>query len=95
MMTQKMKELLNEFAERDFSTYRMLEVLNALHEIELDMRILKIHRERGESNYASVDKTNMEIHVYELQEFLKGYALDYEANDLLDSEVLKELEDEQ
>lgn len=90
-----MKEMLHEFGERDFSTYRMLEVLNALHEIELDMRILKIHRERGESIYVCADKTDMKIHVYELQQFLKGYALDYDAKDFLDSEVLKELEDEQ
>lgn len=95
MMTQKMKEMLHEFGERDFSTDRMLEVLDWLHDIELDMRILKIHREWGETNYASVDKTKMEMDVYELQEVLKRYALDYEANDLLDREVLKELEDEQ
>ncbi len=91
-MNQKMKELLHEFAERDFSTYSMREVLDAIHEIELDMRILTIHRERKELEFASVDKSNLISDVNELEELLKSLLLEYDVKELLDREVLKELE---
>lgn len=87
--------MLNEFAEREFSAEEMWEVLYTLRDIENDMRILRNHRKNGHIEFVFNDKRCLRQHVYELQEVLKGYALDYEANDLLDSEVLKELEDEQ
>lgn len=93
-MTQKMKEMLHEFGERDFSTFSMLDVLNLLYDIELDMRIFKIHSRREEYEFACDDKKNMKIHVFELQELLKAFLLDYDAKELLDSKVLKEMEDE-
>lgn len=93
-MNQKMKELLHEFVERDFSIRKMLDVLDALHEIELDMRILTIHREWKKFELEFSDKSNLKMNVYELEGVLKRYALEYDAKELLDREVLKELEDE-
>lgn len=72
----------------------MLDVLDALHEIELDMRILTIHREWKKFELEFSDKSNLKMNVYELEGVLKRYALEYDAKELLDREVLKELEDE-
>lgn len=89
-----MKELLNEFAERETCTKIMLQVLETIDDIEMDLRVIRIYRKREEFSYVLAHKKELKQDFIELQKVLKAFALDYEAKELLDSEVLKELEDE-
>ena len=90
-----MKDLLHEFAERDFSAEEMWDVFDWLRDIESDMRALRIHRKHGHIDFVLNDKIELHNDVRALQSALKELDLDYDAKDLLESETLKELEGEQ
>ena len=90
-----MKELLHELAERECSTEEMWDVFYWVRDLELNLRVLMIHRKHGHFDLVLNFKRELKDNLCALQSVLNELHLDYDAKDLLYSEALKELEGEQ
>lgn len=82
-MKTKLKKMLNEFIDRDFTAGEMIEVLDALNDIEEDIRIRNIYRKRGmlDDVVRMIEKEDRAvIYAYNI---LRKYNLEYEIDELI------------
>lgn len=83
-MKQAMKELLQEFIERDFSAYEMEMVISAITDVEQDYKIIAAYRKRGDVEMVLHYKYELQMDMYELRDQLDNLGLTYKAEDLVD-----------
>lgn len=83
-MKQAMKEMLQEFIERDFSAYEMSMVIGAITEVEQDYKMIAVHRKRDELEMVLKDKYELENDIIDLRDQLDNLGLTYEVKDLVD-----------
>lgn len=83
-MKQAMKEMLQEFSERDFSAYEMQMVIGAITEVEQDYKMIAVHRKRDELEMVLKDKYELENDIIDLRDQLDNLGLTYEVKDLVD-----------
>lgn len=83
-MKQAMKEMLQEFIERDFSAYEMQMVIGAITEVEQDYKMIAVHRKRDELEMVLKDKQELENDILDLRDQLDELGLTYDVKDLVD-----------
>ena len=83
-MKQAMKDLLQEFIERDFSAYEMSMVIGAITEVEQDYKMIAHHRKRDDVEMVLRDKYELQNDMDDLREQLDNLGLTYDVNDLVD-----------
>lgn len=83
-MKQAMKEMLQEFIERDFSAYEMSMVIGAITEVEQDYKTIVIHRKRDDVEMVLRDKYELQNDMRDLREQLDNLGLTYDVKDLVD-----------
>ena len=83
-MKQAMKEMLQEFTERDFSAYEMQMVIGAITEVEQDYKMIAVHRKRDELEMVLKDKYDLENDILDLRLQLYELGLTYDVKDLVD-----------
>ena len=83
-MKQAMKDLLQEFIERDFSAYEMQMVIGAITDVEQDYKMIAFHRKRDELEMVLKDKQELENDILDLREQLDNLGLTYDVKDLVD-----------
>lgn len=83
-MKQAMKEMLQEFIERDFSAYEMSMVIDAITEVEQDYKTIVIHRKRDDVEMVLRDKIELQNDMHDLRDQLDELGLTYEVKDLVD-----------
>ena len=83
-MKQAMKDLLQEFIERDFSAYEMQMVIGAITDVEQDYKMIAIHRKRDELEMVLKDKIDLKNDIIDLRLRLCELALTYDVKDLVD-----------
>lgn len=83
-MKQAMKEMLQEFIERDFSAYEMSMVIDAITEVEQDYKMIAVHRKRDELEMVLKDKCDLEDDILDLRLQLYELGLTYDVKDLVD-----------
>ena len=83
-MKQAMKDLLQEFIERDFSAYEMQMVIGPITDVEQDYKMIAFHRKRDELEMVLKDKQELEYDILDLREQLDELGLTYDVKDLVD-----------
>ena len=83
-MKQAMKEMLQEFIERDFTAYEMLTVIGAITEVEQDYKMIALHRKRDELEMVLKDKYDLENDILDLRLQLYELGLTYDVKDLVE-----------
>ena len=83
-MKQAMKDLLQEFIERDFSAYEMQMVIGAITDVEQDYKMIAFHRKRDELEMVLKDKIDLKNDIIDLRLRLCELALTYDVKDLVD-----------
>lgn len=83
-MKQAMKEMLQEFIERDFSAYEMQMVIGAITEVEQDYKMIAVHRKRDELEMVLRDKDELQNDMLDLRDQLDNLGLTYDVKDLVD-----------
>ena len=83
-MKQAMKDLLQEFIERDFSAYEMSMVICAIADVEQDYKTIAFHRKREDVEMVLIDKKYLQIDMDDLREQLDNLGLTYDVKDLVD-----------
>lgn len=83
-MKQAMKNLLQEFIERDFSAYEMQMVIGAITEVEQDYKMIAVHRKRGQLEMVLKDKYELENDILDLRLQLYELGLTYDVKDLVE-----------
>lgn len=83
-MKQAMKEMLQEFIERDFSAYEMSMVIGAITDVEQDYKMIAWHRKRDELEMVLKDKYELQNDILDLRDQLDNLGLTYEVKDLVD-----------
>ena len=83
-MKQAMKEMLQEFIERDFSAYEMQMVIGAITDVEQDYKMIAFHRKRDELEMVLKDKQELENDILDLRDQLDELGLTYDVKDLVD-----------
>lgn len=83
-MKQAMKEMLQEFIERDFSAYEMSMVIGAITDVEQDYKMIAHHRKRDDVEMVLKDKQELENDIRDLRDQLDELGLTYDVKDLVD-----------
>lgn len=83
-MKQAMKEMLQEFIERDFSAYEMQMVIGAITEVEQDYKMIAVHRKRDDLEMVVRDKHELENDILDLRDQLEELGLTYDVKDLVE-----------
>ena len=83
-MKQAMKDLLQEFIERDFSAYEMQMVIGAITDVEQDYKMIAFHRKRDELEMVLKDKIDLKNDIIDLRLRLCELGLTYAVKDLVD-----------
>ena len=83
-MKQAMKDLLQEFIERDFSAYEMQMVIGAITDVEQDYKMIAFHRKRDELEIVLKDKIDLKNDIIDLKLQLCELGLTYGVKDLVD-----------
>ena len=83
-MKQAMKEMLQEFIERDFSAYEMQMVIGAITDVEQDYKMIAFHRKRDELEMVLENKYDLQHDMDDLREQLDNLGLTYDVKDLVD-----------
>lgn len=83
-MKQAMKEMLQEFIERDFSAYEMQMVIGAITEVEQDYKMIAVHRKRDELEMVLKDKYELKNDILDLRDQLDELGLTYDVKDLVE-----------
>lgn len=83
-MKQAMKEMLQEFIERDFTAYEMQIFIGAIVDVEQDFKSLAIHRKRDDLDMVLKDKREIEYDLKELRDRLDEVGMTYKCMDLVD-----------
>ena len=84
-MKQAMKEMLQEFIERDFTAYEMSIFIDAIVDVEQDFKSLAIHRKRDDLDMVLQDKREIEYDLKELRDRLDEVGMTYKCMDLVDN----------
>lgn len=84
-MKQAMKEMLQEFIERDFTAYEMQIFIGAIVDVEQDFKSLAIHRKRDDLDMVLQDKREIEYDLKELRDRLDEVGMTYKCMDLVDN----------
>lgn len=79
-----MKEMLQEFIERDFTAYEMSIFIDAIVDVEQDFKSLAIHRKRDDLDMVLQDKREIEYDLKELRDRLDEVGMTYKCMDLVD-----------
>ena len=80
-----MKEMLQEFIERDFTAYEMQIFIGAIVDVEQDFKSLAIHRKRDDLDMVLQDKREIEYDLKELRDRLDEVGMTYKCMDLVDN----------
>lgn len=83
-MKQAMKEMLQQFIERDFSAYEMNEIIDAITNVEEGYKLIRLYRNRRDFNMEMYAKRDLRIDLKELRSQLENYGLTYSIEDLVD-----------
>lgn len=83
-MKQAMKDLLQEFIERDFSAYEMSMVIGAITDVEQDYKMIAFHRKHDDVERVLKDKYELQYDMRDLREELDNLGLTYDVKDLVD-----------
>ena len=83
-MKQAMKEMLQEFIERDFTAYEMSMVIGAITDVEQDYKMIAVHRKRDELEMVLENKYDLQHDMDDLREQLDNLGLTYDVKDLVD-----------
>ena len=83
-MKQAMKEMLQEFIERDFSAYEMQMVIGAITDVEQDYKMIAYHRKRDDVEMVLRDKYDLQNDMDDLRDQLDNLGLTYDVKDLVD-----------
>ena len=83
-MKQAMKEMLQEFIERDFSAYEMQMVIGAITDVEQDYKMIAFHRKRDELEMVLENKYDLQNDIRDLRDELDNLGLTYDVKDLVD-----------
>lgn len=83
-MKQAMKEMLQEFIERDFSAYEMQMVIGAITDVEQDYKMIAFHRKHDDVEMVLQIKYDLQNDMDDLREQLDNLGLTYKAEDLVD-----------
>lgn len=83
-MKQAMKNLLQEFIERDFSAYEMEMVIGAITDVEQDYKIIAAYRKRDDVEMVLHYKYELQTDIFDLRDQLDNLGLTYKAEDLVD-----------
>lgn len=83
-MKQAMKDLLQEFIERDFSAYEMQMVIGAITDVEQDYKIIAFHRKHDDVEMVLKDKYELQNDMLDLRDQLDNLGLTYDVKDLVD-----------
>lgn len=75
--------MLNEFIDRGFAVGEMVEVLDALHDIEEDIRVRNIYRKRGMLDDVVRMTEEEDRDVIYAYDILRKYNLEYEIDELI------------
>lgn len=84
-MKKAMKEMLQEFIERDFTAYEMSIFMDAIVDVEQDFKSLAIHRKRDDLDMVLQDKRDIEYDLKELRDRLDEVGMTYKCMDLVDN----------
>lgn len=79
-----MKDLLQEFIERDFSAYEMEIVISAISVVVQDYKMISLHRKRDELEMVLKYKYELQYDMHDLREQLDNLGLTYDVKDLVD-----------
>lgn len=79
-----MKEMLQEFIERDFSAYEMQMVIGAITEVEQDYKMIAVHRKRDDVEMVVRDKYELRNDMLDLRDQLDNLGLTYDVKDLVE-----------
>lgn len=83
-MKQAMKEMLQEFIERDFSAYEMEMVISAITDVEQDYKIIASYRKRDDVEMVVHYKYDLQTDIFYLRDQLDNLGLTYDVKDLVD-----------
>lgn len=83
-MKQAMKEMLQEFIERDFSAYEMSMVIDFITEVEQDYKIIASYRKRDDVEMVLHYKYELQMDIFDLRDQLDNLGLTYDVKDLVD-----------
>lgn len=83
-MKQAMKEMLQEFIERDFTAYEMSMVIGAITDVEQDYKIIASYRKRDDVEMVVHYKYELQMDIFNLREELDNLGLEYDVKDLVD-----------
>ena len=84
-MKKAMKEMLQEFIERDFTAYEMHIFIGTIVDLEQDFKSLAIHRKRDDLDMVLQDKRMIEYDLKELRDRLDEVGMTYNCMDLVDN----------
>lgn len=84
-MKQAMKEMLQEFIERDFTAYEMQQVIGAITDVEQDYKMIALHRKHDDVEMVLKYKSGLQDDMLELRDQLWEKGLSYKAKDLVDN----------
>ena len=83
-MKQAMKDLLQEFIERDFSAYEMQMVIGAITDVEQDYKMIAFHRKHDDVEMVLENKYDLQNDIRDLRDQLDELGLTYDVKDLVD-----------
>lgn len=84
-MKQAMKEMLQEFIERDFSAYEMSMVIDAITEVEQEYKMIALYRKHDDVEMVLKHKYELQNDMLDLRDQLDNLGLIYKAKDLVDN----------
>lgn len=79
-----MKEMLQEFIERDFTAREMYEILRDIATVEDNYKLIKLYRNNGSLDMVYYVKRDLRDDLEELQSNLESVGLEYSTDDLVD-----------
>lgn len=83
-MKQAMKEMLQEFIERDFTAYEMSMVIGAITDVEQDYKMIALYRKHDNVEMVLKYKYELRNDMLDLRDQLDNLGLTYKAKDLVD-----------
>ena len=84
-MKQAMKEMLQEFIERDFTAEEMTTILGSVRDVEQNYKLLGIYRKRKDLDHQLRQRVEIRDDMQYLRDRLDDVSLSYECDDLVDN----------
>lgn len=83
-MKQAMKEMLQEFIERDFLAYEMEIVISAISVVVQDYKMIAFYRKHDDVEMVLKYKNELQNDIRDLREELDNLGLTYDVKELVD-----------